>query len=398
MKTQNSAPATKGSNTESKNAVKNANTTRRVVVTRDEYAVVYDHAVSLVVAYALGQSPEKPREGFAFGPIANGNHTRNYENESTNAAKQQVKNRKNGNAPAPQAQDAPVPANVEDVQRRYEDVKSLLSKAKKDKQKHSDKVATLKERFDNESYALATLRCNMGTGDEQDAAIVANRKVEIGLNDLLGRAIGALPQDSDEVAKARLSAKAEERSLTSAIAETKRQWSSTYRTLYGTIGLTKVSMLTPDLLKGLCPFLMVGTADGLKAGVISRSAVRKNGKAVKQNGKRVYKYTLRERKGWSAYGLFELLELNFRWFQLQVFTADELQVRSDLLNAQVSALKALKEAKAATKSDVPEQAAHAAEAEAQLAAAAKAAGKAVKESTATVGSKTAADPKATKVA
>ena len=78
MKTQNSAPATVGSNTESKNAVKNANTTRRVVVTRDEYAVVYDHAVSLVVAYALGQSPEKPREGFAFGPIANGNHTRNY--------------------------------------------------------------------------------------------------------------------------------------------------------------------------------------------------------------------------------------------------------------------------------------------------------------------------------
>ena len=333
-----------------------------------------------------------------FKIMTRNNKRNSAQNESTNAAKQQVKNRKNGNAPAPQAQDAPVPANVEDVQRRYEDVKSLLSKAKKDKQKHSDKVATLKERFDNESYALATLRCNMGTGDEQDAAIVANRKVEIGLNDLLGRAIGALPQDSDEVAKARLSAKAEERSLTSAIAETRRQWSSTYRTLYGTIGLTKVSMLTPDLLKGLCPFLMVGTADGLKAGVISRSAVRKNGKAVKQNGKRVYKYTLRERKGWSAYGLFELLELNFRWFQLQVFTADELQVRSDLLNAQVSALKALKEAKAATKSDVPEQAAHAAEAEAQLAAAAKAAGKAVKDSTATVGSKTAADPKATKVA
>ena len=82
MKTQNSAPATKGSKTESKNVAKqqvnNANTTRRVVVTRDEYSVVFDHAVSLVVAYALGQSPEKPREGFAFGPIANGNHTRNY--------------------------------------------------------------------------------------------------------------------------------------------------------------------------------------------------------------------------------------------------------------------------------------------------------------------------------
>ena len=322
------------------------------------------------------------------------------QNESTNAAKQQVKNRKqNGKpAPAPKAQDAPVPENVEDVQRRYDDAKALLSKAKKDKQKHSDKVATLKERFDNESYALATLRCNMGTGDEQDAAIVANRKVEIGLNDLLSRAMGALPQDSDEVAKARLSAKADERSLSSAIAETKRQWNSNYRTLYGTIGLTKVSLLTPDLLKGLCPFLMVGTADGLKAATVNRTAVRKNGKAVKQNGKRVYKYTLRERKGWSAYGLFELLELNFRWMQQQVFTTDELQVRSDLLNTQVSALKALKKAKEAAKSDIPEQAAKASEAERQLADAAKAAGKAVKENTATVGSKTAADAKATKVA
>lgn len=80
MKTQNSARSTKGANTETKNAVKNnaANSTSRVVVTRDEYAVVFDHAVALVVAYASGQKPEKPREGFAFGPIANGNHTRGY--------------------------------------------------------------------------------------------------------------------------------------------------------------------------------------------------------------------------------------------------------------------------------------------------------------------------------
>lgn len=328
--------------------------------------------------------------------MATRNNKRNSaQNESTNAAsKQQVKNqnRKNGK-PAPAPEGTPVPANVEDVQRRYEEVKSLLSKAKKDKQKHSDKVATLKERFDNESVALATLRCNMGTGDEQDKAIVANHKAEFGLSDMLVRAMGLMPKDSDEVAKARLSAKAEEHSLTSAIAETKRQWSSTYRTLYGSIGLTKVSMLTPDLLKGLCPFLLVGTEDGLKAGAINRSAVRKNGKAVKQNGKRVYKYTLRERKGWSAYGLFELLELNFRWLQLSVFTADELQVRTDLLNAQVSALKALKTAKEAAKSDVPEQASKASEAESQLADAAKAAGKAVKENTATVGSKPAADTK-----
>lgn len=78
MSTQNSALNTKGVNTESKNAVKNASTTQRVVVTRNEYDVVFDHAVRLVVAYSLGQKVEKPREGFAFGPIANGNHTRNY--------------------------------------------------------------------------------------------------------------------------------------------------------------------------------------------------------------------------------------------------------------------------------------------------------------------------------
>lgn len=313
-------------------------------------------------------------------------------NENTNAAQQQVKNnRKNGNVPAPKAQDAPVPANVEDVQSRFEEVKSLLSKAKKDKQKHSDKVATLKERFDNESYALATLRCQMGTGDEQDDAIVANHRVEVGLNDILAKAMGVITQDSEAVADARKGAKSDERSLTSAIAETKRQWSANYRTLYGTIGITKQSQLTPALLKDLCPFLLVGTADGLKAAAVSRTAVRKNGKAVKKDGKRVYKYTLRERKGWSAYGLFETLELNYRWTEAKVFTDDELKVRTDLLNVQVNALEALKAAKAAKQSDVPEQAAEAANAETALAAAAKAAGKGVKESTATTGSKTAND-------
>ena len=55
-----------------------ANSPKRVVVTRDEYTVVYDHAVSLVVAYSCGQKPEKPREGFAFGPVSNGSHTRGY--------------------------------------------------------------------------------------------------------------------------------------------------------------------------------------------------------------------------------------------------------------------------------------------------------------------------------
>lgn len=80
MKTQNSARNTKGVNTESKNTVNNnaANSPKRVVVTRDEYSVVYDHAVSLVVAYSCGHKVEDPRKGFAFGPASNGSHTRNY--------------------------------------------------------------------------------------------------------------------------------------------------------------------------------------------------------------------------------------------------------------------------------------------------------------------------------
>ena len=79
MTTQNSARNTKGVNTESKNQVNNAaNSPKRVVVTRDEYSVVYDHAVSLVVAYSCGHKVEDPRKGFAFGPASNGSHTRNY--------------------------------------------------------------------------------------------------------------------------------------------------------------------------------------------------------------------------------------------------------------------------------------------------------------------------------
>lgn len=80
MKTQNSARNTKGVKNENNNAVNNnaANSPKRVVVTRDEYTVVYDHAVSLVVAYSCGHKVEDPRKGFAFGPASNGSHTRNY--------------------------------------------------------------------------------------------------------------------------------------------------------------------------------------------------------------------------------------------------------------------------------------------------------------------------------
>ena len=80
MATQNSKRNTKGVKNENNNTVNNpaANSPKRVVVTRDEYAVVYDHAVSLVVAYSCGHEVEDPRKGFAFGPATNGSHTRNY--------------------------------------------------------------------------------------------------------------------------------------------------------------------------------------------------------------------------------------------------------------------------------------------------------------------------------
>ena len=80
MSTQNSANASKGSKTESKNAVKNnaANSTRRVVETRDAWDMIFNHAVSLVVAYTRGQKVEDPRKGFAFGAIADQPHSRGY--------------------------------------------------------------------------------------------------------------------------------------------------------------------------------------------------------------------------------------------------------------------------------------------------------------------------------
>jgi len=66
----------------SKNAaeqqVKNANTTRRVVETRSMWDVIYNHTVSLVVAYTRGQKPKEPRKGFGFGAIADQPHSRAY--------------------------------------------------------------------------------------------------------------------------------------------------------------------------------------------------------------------------------------------------------------------------------------------------------------------------------
>lgn len=321
--------------------------------------------------------------------MATRNNKRNAQ-ENKFAAQQQVSNTQaQASAPATQGHDAPVPASVEQVEANFEAAKKALSKAKKTRQNASAKVQTLKERFDNEQYALAMIHVTLGTADETDAVTISTRRVENGLSDALTKAMAALPTDSDEVATLKASAKAEERSLSSAIAETKRQWNSTYRALYATVGITKQTQLKPELLKGISPYLQVGTADGLKAAVVGRSAVRKNGKAVKQNGKRVYKYTLRERKGWTAFGLFETIELNFRWQQTGVFTDEELATRQALLDKQVSALKALKAAKEAKNSDVPEQAQDAEGREKALADAAKAAGNAAKENATNVVSKTA---------
>jgi hypothetical protein len=83
MATQNSTRNTEGVNTESNNAAKqpvsNAKSTRRVVETRDQWAVIFDYAVSLVVAYTRGPKPEGDvRKGFAFGPVADQPHSRAY--------------------------------------------------------------------------------------------------------------------------------------------------------------------------------------------------------------------------------------------------------------------------------------------------------------------------------
>lgn len=79
MATQNSSRALKG-NTERMNAskqVNNANATRRVE-TRDQWDVIFNHAVSLVVAYTHGHKVTDPRKGFAFGAIGQEPHSRGY--------------------------------------------------------------------------------------------------------------------------------------------------------------------------------------------------------------------------------------------------------------------------------------------------------------------------------
>lgn len=311
--------------------------------------------------------------------MATRNNKRNgAQNENTNAAsKQQVKNNgKSNNAPAPEV-GTPVPAKLEELQSRYDEYTKGLNEVKKQSKKLSEKLAKASDLVQNERYCIAVSRSNMGTATAEDLAIISSRKAEENAAAGLAKLFAKEYTDSEDVQNARNLAKGEEGSITSAIAETLRNWSKCYCTLYKTIGVTSKKSITPALVKDLCPYLMVASADGLKAATVNRTAVRKNGKAVKVKGQRVYKYTLRERTRWTAYGLFETLERNFRLADL--FTEDELKVRRELLDKQVAALAALKAAKDAEKSDVPEQATEAANAADKLAAAAKAAGKAAKE-------------------
>lgn len=84
MATQNSKRNTNGVKNEINNAAKQvnnnaSNSTRRVVETRDQWVVIFDYAVSLVVAYTRGHKPEGDlRKGFAFGPTSEQPHSRAY--------------------------------------------------------------------------------------------------------------------------------------------------------------------------------------------------------------------------------------------------------------------------------------------------------------------------------
>jgi hypothetical protein len=222
-------------------------------------------------------------------------------NENTNAAsKQQVKNRKNGkNVPAPKSVDVapdgtPVPAKLEELQSRYDEYTKGLNEVQKRAKKINENVAKQRDLVQNERYCIAVSRLNMGTETAEDLAIISSRKAEENAAAGLAKLFAKEYTDSEDVQNARNLAKGEEGSITSAIAETLRNWTKCYCTLYKTIGVTSKKSITPALVKDLCPYLMVASADGLKAATVNRTAVRKNGKAVKVKGQRVYKYTLRE--------------------------------------------------------------------------------------------------------
>ena len=68
---------TQGANVVSKSAT--SDKTQRVLETRDQWAVIFNHTLSLAVALAKGEAlPDNPRKGFAFGKTAEQPHARGY--------------------------------------------------------------------------------------------------------------------------------------------------------------------------------------------------------------------------------------------------------------------------------------------------------------------------------
>lgn len=60
-------------------AAKQADKTQRVLETRDQWAVIFNHTVSLVATLAKGEAlPTEPRKGFAFGGPKEQPHSRGY--------------------------------------------------------------------------------------------------------------------------------------------------------------------------------------------------------------------------------------------------------------------------------------------------------------------------------
>lgn len=72
------ATTSASANVVSKSATSNAKT-QRVLETRDQWAVIFNHTLSLVVTLAKGEAlPENPRKGFAFGKTAEQPNARGY--------------------------------------------------------------------------------------------------------------------------------------------------------------------------------------------------------------------------------------------------------------------------------------------------------------------------------
>ena len=304
-------------------------------------------------------------------------HTTSTSSTSTAAKKTTVTNKGSRTQKAQTQVNTPAPAELKELEARMAEKSTALDAAKKASVKAAEKAAKARDEYAHQRYVVAYKRNQDGVASAEDVMILAQTNSQNMLEKALAKFFAVDKELTDEQKQAWDTLAQEIGSLMSAIAETNRLWAKGFSTLYGALGISKKS-LTPALLKGVCPFMQVATADGLKAAVPYRRAVRKNGKAVKKNGKRVYTYGLTPVKGWDAKKLYKFLEMNKD--MAEKYTDEELQQRKDVLAAEVSAIQAYEAAKAAKKSDVAEEAHDAAKREDVLKSAVKAAKKASKKS------------------